>query len=258
MKRIISNLLILILCLVLFAPQTAEAAVKISKAKATLEVDATLTLKITGTEEKSTWSSSDKTVATVSKGGKITAKKEGRATITATVGNAKYTCEVTVVDSNKEIEINTFEELQDYLNEKYSVIDTEMGKVTLKHTVVERFSNTIPYDARISTDWEGISPFDIEYSNSYTSKQKETTKEALREVQENIYKDAIKFFPYTKFEGGYIKNWYEYPTLRVGYRSIKFLSWSNINYSGDVYTYKTSTVNEFKWTPLYDDYDFTK
>lgn len=101
MKRILPGLLMMILCLVLFAPQTAEAAVKISKTKATLEADATLTLKIIGTEEKVTWSTSDKTVATVSKSGKITAKKEGQTTITATVSNKKYTCDVTVVDSNK-------------------------------------------------------------------------------------------------------------------------------------------------------------
>ncbi len=41
-------------------------------------------------------------IATVTSKGVITAKSEGSATITATYDEKKYTCKVTVVDSNKE------------------------------------------------------------------------------------------------------------------------------------------------------------
>ena len=67
-------------------------------------IRAILQLKISGTDSTVKWSTSDKKVAGVTKKGKVVAYKEGTATITATVGNSKYTCEVTVVDNNKEIE----------------------------------------------------------------------------------------------------------------------------------------------------------
>lgn len=93
----------LILSLVFISPHKAEASVKISKAKATMEVDSTLKLKVNGTNKEVKWSSSKKSVASVNKSGTVTAKKEGQATITATVGSKKYTCDVKVVDSNKPI-----------------------------------------------------------------------------------------------------------------------------------------------------------
>lgn len=108
MKRLSSRLssLFLVLCFmvsVVSVVPAEAAALKMSKAKAVLEVDATLKLKLgslEGTESK--WSSSNKQVATVSKSGTVTAKSEGSATITATYNSKKYTCEVTVVDSNQE------------------------------------------------------------------------------------------------------------------------------------------------------------
>lgn len=105
MKKKLSMILALSLLLSLFAiPINAEAAVTISKQKATLEVDAVLTLKVRGLKEGTEvkWSSSKKSVATVGVAtGKVTAKAEGSATITATVGEKKYKCTVKVVDSNK-------------------------------------------------------------------------------------------------------------------------------------------------------------
>ena len=88
--------------------QAAET-VKINKKKATLYVKQTVQLKVTGTKKKVTWSTSNKKVATVSKKGKVTAQKKGSATITAKVGNKKYTCKVTVKNptiSNKKITLN--------------------------------------------------------------------------------------------------------------------------------------------------------
>lgn len=74
----------------------AATTIKISKKNLTLEVGKTETIKIIGTKNKVTWSTSNKAVATVSSTGKITAKKSGKASITATVNKKKYTCKVTV------------------------------------------------------------------------------------------------------------------------------------------------------------------
>ncbi len=104
MKRLFSLLTVFCLCLVLLAPHRIEAAtLKLSKAKATMEVDSTLKLKLGSINaSKISWKSSNTKVASVSKTGTITAKKEGFVKISATYKSKKYTCAVTVVDSNKD------------------------------------------------------------------------------------------------------------------------------------------------------------
>lgn len=72
------------------------ATIKLNKTSLSLEVGNTYTLKVSGTKSKITWSSSDKEVVTVSTKGKVTAKKEGTATVTALVNKKKYNCKVTV------------------------------------------------------------------------------------------------------------------------------------------------------------------
>lgn len=98
MKSIKKSLLYIFLLMVMLLaiPTQASAAVKISKKSVTLIKGQTTTLKVTGTKNKVTWSSSKKSVATVTTKGKITAKKKGTATITAKIGNKKYTCKVKV------------------------------------------------------------------------------------------------------------------------------------------------------------------
>lgn len=106
MKRLTK---IITLCMILFVScafilpvQTetfkayAASTVKISKTKATVIKGKTLQLKMKGTKKKVTWSSNKKSVATVTKKGKITAKKAGTAMITAKVGKKKYKCRITV------------------------------------------------------------------------------------------------------------------------------------------------------------------
>ncbi|HEX3023155.1 MAG TPA: FMN-binding protein [Lachnospiraceae bacterium] len=72
------------------------ATINISKSKLTLYQGDTYKLKITGTTKTVKWTSSKTSVATVSSTGKVTAKKKGTTTVTATVDGKKYTCKVTV------------------------------------------------------------------------------------------------------------------------------------------------------------------
>ena len=103
MNKLKTLLMIVIMLTAIILPVYVQAAtVKISKAKATLEVDATLKLKITGTSSKTTWTTSKKSVATIGNDGTVTAILEGQTTITATVSKKKYTCIVTVVNSQQE------------------------------------------------------------------------------------------------------------------------------------------------------------
>lgn len=74
-------------------------ALALNKTKVTLEAGKSTTLKL-DTNKKIKWSSSNKNVASVNAKGKVTAKKAGRATITAAVGKKKYKCNVTVTKKN--------------------------------------------------------------------------------------------------------------------------------------------------------------
>lgn len=102
-------LVMMVLCLVIAEPAElpfagrcnrveAASSIKLSKTTLTLKVKGTATLKVTGTTKTVKWSSSDKSIATV-KNGKVTAKKAGKATITAKVGTEKLTCAVTVKEN---------------------------------------------------------------------------------------------------------------------------------------------------------------
>lgn len=68
----------------------------ISKKAASLTVGDTITLKLNGTNQKISWASSRNNIAAVNGDGKVIGKAAGSATITATVLNKKYTCEITV------------------------------------------------------------------------------------------------------------------------------------------------------------------
>lgn len=88
--------IILLFTFMLAMPVQAQAATKISKNSVTLTAGKSITLKISGTQQKVKWSSNKKAVATVSQKGKVTAKKAGTAKITAKAGPKTFTCKVTV------------------------------------------------------------------------------------------------------------------------------------------------------------------
>lgn len=70
--------------------------IKLNYASIKLDAGKTKTLSISGSKSKVTWSSSKKSVAVVSTGGKVTAKAPGAATIYASIAGKKLSCKVTV------------------------------------------------------------------------------------------------------------------------------------------------------------------
>lgn len=84
--------------LIMMTTTVQAATVSINKKSAELVVGDTLQLKISGTKNKITWATDNKSVATVNKSGLVTAKAKGKATIIATVNNKKYKCKVTVIN----------------------------------------------------------------------------------------------------------------------------------------------------------------
>ena len=86
-------------CKVIVKKVASGSKTTISEKNLTLYVGDTQTLKILGSSKKASWSSGKKSVATITSKGLVTAKKAGTATITAKVGNKKYTCKVTVKEN---------------------------------------------------------------------------------------------------------------------------------------------------------------
>lgn len=82
--------------LIATGPQIEAASANLNKKKLTLKAGSTYTLKVKKASGKVTWSSSKKSVATVSSKGKVKAIKAGKAKITAKTGSQKLICNVTV------------------------------------------------------------------------------------------------------------------------------------------------------------------
>ena len=87
----------MLVSLIPFNVQAASSSkIKLSKNKMTLYVGDTKTLKLKGTNKTPKWTSSKKSVATVTSKGKVTAKKKGSAVIKAKLGKNIFSCKVTV------------------------------------------------------------------------------------------------------------------------------------------------------------------
>ena len=98
MKKLLTRLFIAMLILT-FTPTMntqAKAEIKLNKTKISLQRGKTYTLKVKGTKKKVKWSSNKKTIATVTRKGKVTSQKQGTAVITAKIGKKKYKCKVKV------------------------------------------------------------------------------------------------------------------------------------------------------------------
>lgn len=74
----------------------SQAAIKLNKTKYSMFPGNSYTLKIKGTTKKAKWTSNKKSIATVTSAGKVTAKKAGKAKITAKIGEKKLICKITV------------------------------------------------------------------------------------------------------------------------------------------------------------------
>lgn len=87
------------------AQVNAATKPKLSKTKITMTVGQSKKLKVKGISKKRAkrikWKSSKKKVVTVTKTGKLKARKAGKATITAKVGKKKLKCKVTVKKRSK-------------------------------------------------------------------------------------------------------------------------------------------------------------
>lgn len=160
LKQIVMCLLLTVLLAGVLPAQTVEAAtVKLSSTKVTLIKGESKTLKVTGTKSKVTWSSSKKSVATVSSKGKVTAKAKGTTTITAKVGSKKLTCKVTVETpkiSKKTLTLNvkktaTLKVTGTTQKVKWSSSKTSVATVSSSGKVTAKKAGTATITAKVGT-----------------------------------------------------------------------------------------------------------
>lgn len=120
----------------------AATGITLNKTSYTLTKGGTYTLSATvapsnATNKTVTWTTSDKSVATVSSTGKVTAVKAGTATITAKTSNGKTaTCKITVKDSAQPV-IGT---------------DTDQGDQEALYNALFDINNKVTFDMNISDD----------------------------------------------------------------------------------------------------------
>ena len=164
---------------------TVEAAskVKLNKTKATMYVGKSTQLKVKGTTKKVTWKSSNKKVATVSKKGKVTAKKKGKATITATVSGKKYTCKVTVKEiALKSISLNKTSLTLDKGNKYKLTVKYSPSNTTVSKNVTWSSSNssvaTVDKEGNISASSAGTATITAKVGNK-TAKCVVTVKNSI-------------------------------------------------------------------------------
>ena len=71
-------------------------APKLNKTSITLKIGQTYQLKLSGTNQKITWKSSNSKIVAVNKAGRLQAKSAGNATVTAQVNGIRFVCKVKI------------------------------------------------------------------------------------------------------------------------------------------------------------------
>lgn len=203
MNRKIALLIVTIIVVLSIGNMTVEAAT--SK---TINLGSTTNLKVK-TKETIKWSSSNKKVLSVDKKGNITAKKVGKATITAKVNNKSYKFYFTVVDlyadSTKLAEAkqqnikmiahrgmsalapeNTLEAMDlaatyGFEMVEFDVSQTKDGKFIVMHDKsVERTTNGTGKISKLT--YAKIKSFNIDGGNGYSKQYKNVKVPSLEEI----------------------------------------------------------------------------
>lgn len=138
MKKFIFLFITLVLIITLAGPmQTVSAAtIKLNQTKAKVIKGDYLYLKVSGTKSKVSWNVKNKSIATITSKGKVTAIKTGSTTITAKVGKKTLNCKITVVPKP----------YPEY------VTDSELDLAVAERNYLDKFENEETDDADIVTE----------------------------------------------------------------------------------------------------------
>jgi len=215
------------------------AKVKLNQSSATMAVGKTLQLKTKGTKKKLrvTWKSSNKKVAAVSKKGKITAKKAGKATITAKIRGKG-------IRVTRKVKVTVITKPAFYRKNK-----EKLYKYIVKHGIYDKHENAYYLYKKVYDEGDGDGPVifvnvqalkntkTIRYTVYLSSNTPDDNYEVYMTMKYNEYKPGVLYYK------GYPMD-YSPDTLEMN---------GSINYS---YNGKN---NGIKWThqSLYDDNEGT-
>lgn len=172
-RRIAAFVLALVLTLTLIpmtqADVSAATKTKLNKTKATIYVGKSVKLKVKhkSANKKVKWKSSNKKVAKVSKKGKVTGKKAGKATITAQVGKKKYKCKITVKVKKSGNNATVLPQT------------TENGAVTTVNNTAQTTKQAEVTNPVVTEQPATKEPTTANQEKPTTEKQEETTSESL-------------------------------------------------------------------------------
>lgn len=169
-----------------------------------------------------------------------------------------YNAEIsnTTQEKSKSTDLSIKEGIIQYLTDNYSFLETSMGKTNFTFDIIENDRTYDPYDYWIMTDFDFKFFSDVKSSIKYTNKQKNETKQQLKDFQEKLAKDLISKFPNKKFYGGYHTSWYRYPNLRVDLQARRYYSWTNYiepNILSSISVYEQTKPSTFRWWNFIDD-----
>ena len=157
MKRLMKKglfFVLMITCLMAFTGSAfAKTKVSLNSKKVSICVGDKTTLHLTGAKAKKVkWSSSNKKVAAVNQKGVVTAKKAGKAVITAKYGKKKYKAKITVVKAATKVNKTT----------KKTTASTASGSTPTK--VTNEFYN--PNNYVMADNCINILPYHIYYKDN--------------------------------------------------------------------------------------------
>lgn len=247
-KKLSMMLLVCLLLSVIAMPVSANAA-KLNKKNVSLNVGKTYTLKATGIKGKITWTSSKKSVATVSSKGVVKAKKKGTAVITAKYGKKKLTCKVTVKQPVTSIKLS---KTSIRLNEgkTYSLKTSIAPKNADNKAVVWKSSNTkiatVSSKGIVAAKSAGTATITAtakdgsgkKSSCKVTIKGSSNSKILIQELKFDIKERIIVLLPdqykdtsskYWIFGGFYNEDYYYDPIIFPSNATNKTLSWKSSN-----------------------------
>lgn len=228
MKKMFRKVSMLLLVFVVALCMTSPAsAASINKKKMTVCTGQTVQLKVNGTKKKANWSSSKKSVATVTSKGKVAARKKGATVITAKIGTKKYSCKVTVEApkmSKSSIKVNvgkTYQLKMQNTKQKYtwSSKSKSIAKVTSKGKVTGKKAGTTYIYAKSASGKTFKCKVTVKKSSSPSIGQKNALARAklYLQVMPFSYKGLIEQLEYDGFTSSQAKygvkhcgaDWYE-------------------------------------------------
>ena len=170
------------------------AGIKLNKTTITMDNKRATILGVTitptnATNKTVTWSSSNTSIATVEKNGRVTAKKEGTATITVKSSNGKTaTCKVTVEEPVTSIKMNKTTLALD--NQKTETLKTTITPTNATNkTVTWSSSNeavaTVDKNGKVTAKKAGIATITAKASNGKATSCKVTVEEPVTSIKLN-------------------------------------------------------------------------